>query len=208
MNKLHTIPDLDKEEIEIFSVAMDGQDKMKEWVDSLVSDQTTVENKKKKKLTEPYSLKEAKEFHPNSSYFTKNLSLPPQVTMENIHRHPGARPKIPNFNQPPLSLPPPSFPPPPSFFPPSTYQPQSFRRRSHCQYCSSLQPDAPAFIPTSGDNFTQIKSKVSDKNRNMKKTRLVVDIEQRCRNILVGLRPPSNKRFSGTQSKIDFNSHF
>ena len=38
MNKLDTIPDLDKEEIEIFSVAMDGQDKMKEWVDSLVSD--------------------------------------------------------------------------------------------------------------------------------------------------------------------------
>ena len=90
MNRLESIAenDLDNDDIELLSVVLDEEDKTKEWVDSVVDNWTVVGKKKKKQNTTDsvpsYAHKATRDFHPKSTHFTKNLSLPPQIRSRRV----------------------------------------------------------------------------------------------------------------------------
>ena len=85
------------------------------------------------------------------------------------------------------------------------------RRQSppHHQDTCSRKAERPAFPMTNDVPPTQAASNktVSLGSSSATDKMLAVSVERECRGVLVGLRPPNNKRFNGDKNKINFDNH-
>ena len=176
--------ELNEEEVEILSVALDGDDMCRAWVNS-VTDQFI---KKANLPAKTYAFKATRKANGELKDQYSFPTQTPQPTTE--RRREDGRPGAPPARRQST----------PNHW---DSRPQKEEKPANQRPATSDPAPAQATAPvqtTSNETISLGSSTAANKM-------IAVSVERECRGVLVGLRPPNNKRFNGDKSKVNFDSH-